>query len=90
MRSEAQISTHMPASCSETQRVIDAEAALRAADAAVRHARQLGVRVNVAVVDAAGVLASFARIGGIGVSGGSESQNEAIATAGLAALGLAP
>ncbi|WP_409517286.1 GlcG/HbpS family heme-binding protein [Diaphorobacter sp.] len=155
MRSEAQISTHMPASCSETQRVIDAEAALRAADAAVRHARQLGVRVNVAVVDAAGVLASFvrmpgaplhsidiaidkaytaasfglptgawtealashseavraglvlrprfvafggglpieergARIGGIGVSGGSESQDEAIASAGLEALGLAP
>jgi uncharacterized protein GlcG (DUF336 family) len=31
-----------------------------------------------------------ARIGAIGVSGGSEAQDEAIARAGLQALGLAP
>ena len=30
------------------------------------------------------------RIGAIGVSGGSEAQDEAIAVAGLQALGLAP
>lgn len=138
---------------SVAQSVIDAAAALRAAQAAVAHASASGVRVNVSVVDAAGVLAAFARmpgaplhsvdiahdkaytaasfglptsawhaelashsdavrqglvlrprfvafggglpiveegvrIGGIGVSGGSEAQDEAIARAGLQALGL--
>jgi uncharacterized protein GlcG (DUF336 family) len=141
------------ASLSAPQPVIDAAAALRAVEAAVRHATEMGVRVNVSVVDAAGVPAAFARmagaplhsidiaidkaytavsfglptsawhaalaghseavrqglvlrprfvafggglpiveggarIGGIGVSGGSESQDEAIAQAGLQALGL--
>ena len=139
--------------CSVTQRVIDANAALRAVQAAIRHATQLGVRVNVSVVDASGVPAAFARmagaplhsidiaidkaytaasfglptdqwqqalqshseavrqglvlrprfvafggglpmvehgerIGGIGVSGGSEAQDTDIARAGLAELGL--
>ena len=139
--------------CSVTQRTIDAPAALRAVQAAIRHATQIGVRVNVSVVDAAGVPASFARmagaplhsidiatdkaytaasfglptgewqaalqshseavraglvlrprfvafggglpivesgerIGGIGVSGGSESQDTDIARAGLKELGL--
>lgn len=139
---------------SVAQPVIDAPAALRAVEAAVRHAATLGVRVNVAVVDAAGVLVAFARmagaplhsvdiatdkaftaasfglptsawqaelathseavrqglplrprfvafggglpivegsmrIGGIGVSGGSEAQDEAVAQAGLLALTLA-
>lgn len=143
------------ATLSVAQPVIDAPAALRAVEAAVRHATALGVRVNVAVVDAAGVPAAFvrmtgaplhsvdiandkaytaasfglptgawhaalashseavrqglvlrprfvafggglpiveggARIGGIGVSGGSEAQDEAIAQAGLRALGLVP
>lgn len=136
-----------------SQPVIRTEAALRAVGAAVAKAVELGVRVNVAVVDAAGVQAAFvrmtgaplhsmdiatdkaytavsfglptgqwhealaqhspavrqglvlrphfvgfggglpivvegARIGGIGVSGGSEQQDEIIAEAGLQALGL--
>ncbi|GGH67175.1 hypothetical protein GCM10010975_36730 [Comamonas phosphati] len=147
-------STTRPDALSVAQPVIDAPAALRAVEAAVRHAAALGVRINVAVVDAAGLPASFARmagaplhsidiasdkaytaasfglptcawhaalashseavrqglvvrprfvafggglpivengvrIGGIGVSGGSEAQDEAIAQAGLQALGLA-
>lgn len=138
---------------SAAQPVIDAPAALRAVEAALRHATKLGVRVNVAVVDAGGLLAGFARmagaplhsidiaidkaytaasfglatsqwhealqqhspavreglarrprfvgfgdglplvqtgarIGAIGVSGASEAQDEAIARAGLQALGL--
>ena len=140
---------------SQVQRVIGAGAALQAAAAAVQAATALGVPVNIALVDAAGVLASFvrmpgaplhsvdiaidkaytavsfglptsqwhgalashsaavregivlrprfvafggglpiteggARIGGIGVSGGSEAQDESIARAGLHALGLDP
>lgn len=135
------------------QPLIAAEAAHRALGAAVQAAAALGVRVNVAVVDACGVLAGFLRmpgaplhsveiaidkaytaasfglptsqwaealkshsaavregivlrprfvafggglaiveagqrLGGIGVSGGSEQQDEDIARAGLAALGL--
>ena len=138
---------------SEVQRVIAAASALQAAAAAVQAASDLGVPVNIALVDAAGVLAAFvrmpgaplhsidiaidkaytaasfglptgqwpevlathsaavrdgivlrprfvafggglpvvengARIGGIGVSGGSEAQDEIIACAGLRALGL--
>ena len=140
---------------SQVQRVIGAAAALQAATAAVQAASDLGVCVNIALVDAAGVLAGFvrmpgaplhsidiaidkaytaasfglatgqwpevlathsaavqggivlrprfvafggglpvvegsARIGAIGVSGGSEAQDEAIARAGLCALGLEP
>ncbi|WP_114968203.1 GlcG/HbpS family heme-binding protein [Rhodoferax ferrireducens] len=138
---------------SVAQRTMDWHAAHLAAGAAVQAAEALGVRINVAVVDASGVLASFLRmpgaplhsvdiaidkaytaasfglatsqwsdallqhssavreglvlrprfvafggglpvlengqrIGGIGVSGGSEQQDEACARAGLAALGL--
>ena len=137
------------------QRVIDALAAAEAVRAAVAYAAAIEVRVNVAVVDAGGVLAAFLRmpgaplhsvdiaidkaytaasfglptsqwsaalaehsqavregivrrprfvafggglpileagqrIGGIGVSGASEDQDEAIARAGLAAIGLLP
>lgn len=133
---------------------IDWHAAHQAVGAAVQAAQALGVRVNVAVVDASGVQAAFLRmpgaplhsveiaidkaytavsfglatsqwhgalqqhseavrdgivlrprfvafggglpilehglrIGGIGVSGGSEQQDEAIALAGLKAIGLA-
>lgn len=140
---------------SQAQRVIGANAALQAAAAAVQAATALGVPVNIALVDAAGVLAGFvrmpgaplhsvdiaidkaytavsfglptsqwhaalathsaavrdgivlrprfvafggglpiteggARIGAIGVSGGSEAQDETIARAGLQALGLEP
>lgn len=140
---------------SQVQRVIAAAPALQAATAAVQVASDLGVPVNVALVDAAGVLAAFVRmpgaplhsidiaidkaytaasfglatgqwhaalaghsaavregivlrprfvafggglpiveggmrIGAIGVSGGSEAQDEAIARAGLRALGLEP
>lgn len=139
--------------CSVMQRVIDAPAAMRAVQAAVRHATQLGARVNVSVVDATGIPVAFARmagaplhsidiavdkaytaasfglptgqwqaalqshseavraglvlrprfvafggglalvengerIGGIGVSGGSEAQDTQIALAGLTELGL--
>ena len=49
---------------SAAQPVIDAPAALRAVEAALRHATKLGVRVNVAVVDAGGLLAGFARMAG--------------------------
>ena len=140
---------------SQVQRVIAAAPALQAATAAVQAASGLGVPVNIALVDAAGVLAAFvrmpgaplhsidiaidkaytaasfglatgqwhaalathspavregivlrprfvafggglpmvesgARIGGIGVSGGSEAQDETIARAGLRVLGLEP
>lgn len=139
---------------SVAQRLIDATAASEAVRAAVAHAAVLGIRINVAVVDAGGNLAAFLRmpgaflhsidiaidkaftaasfglptsqwhaalqqhseavregivrrprfvgfggglpiveagqrIGGIGVSGGSEQQDEAIANAGLKAIGLA-
>ena len=135
------------------QPVIDATAANDAVRAAVVHAASLGIRINVAVVDAGGNLAAFLRIpgaflhsidiaidkaftaasfglptsqwhaalqqhsdavregivrrprfvtfggglpivesgqriGGIGVSGGSEEQDEACAQAGLMAIGL--
>ena len=137
----------------ETQSVVHWEAAAAATAAAARHAESLGIRVNVAVVDAGGNLAGFLRmpgaflhsidiaidkaytaagfglptgawpealeshspavrsgipmrprmvcfggglplrhdgqlIGGIGVSGGSEDEDEACARAGLAAIGL--
>lgn len=140
-----------PFAHSQVQRVIDGAAALKAAGAALEAASALGVPVNIALVDAAGVLAAFVRmpaaplhsvdiaidkaytaasfglptsqwhaalaghspavregivrrprfvafggglpileggvrIGGIGVSGGSEAQDEAIASAGLKAL----
>ena len=132
---------------------IDWPAAHRAVGAAVQAAQAMGVRINVAVVDASGVLVAFLRmpgaplhsvdiamdkaytavsfglatsqwqealqqhsaavrdglvrrprfvafggglplmeggkrLGGIGVSGGSEQEDEACARAGLAALGL--
>lgn len=135
------------------QRCIAWQAAHAAAGAAAEEAARLGVCVNIALVDPAGLLAAFVRmpgaplhsvdiaidkaytaagfglptsqwqaalqghsaavqdglprrprfiafggglpvteggerIGGIGVSGGSEAQDEAIARAGLAALGL--
>ena len=138
---------------SVAQPVVDWPAAHRAAGHAAQAAQAMGLRVNIAVVDAAGVLAAFLRmpgaplhsveiaidkaytaasfgvpthqwtavlqthspavrdglvqrprfvafggglpmveagqrIGAIGVSGGSEEQDEAIARAGLAALKL--
>ncbi|HDR9484555.1 TPA: heme-binding protein [Burkholderia aenigmatica] len=45
-------------------RTIDWPAASRAAQAAAEAAERLGVRVNVAVVDAAGLLAAFVRMPG--------------------------
>lgn len=139
---------------SVTQQSITWQAAHAVAGAAAMHAHHLGVAVNVAVVDAAGVLAAFARmpgaplhsvdiamdkaytavsfglptsqwhaalanhsaavreglllrprfvafggglpiveagarLGAVGVSGGSEAQDEAIAQAGLRALDAA-
>lgn len=135
------------------QSVVGWDAAATAVRAAVQHADQLGIRINVAVVDVGGNLAAFLRmpgaflhsidiaidkaytaasfglptsqwhaalqqhsdavregivrrprfvafggglpiveagqrVGGIGVSGGSEEQDEACAQAGLAAIGL--
>lgn len=140
---------------SVVQQSIDWHAAYVAIGAAVQAAQDRGVRINVAVVDACGVLAAFLRmpgaplhsvdiaidkaytaasfglatsqwqaalqqhsaavreglvlrprfvafggglpvmedgqrIGGIGVSGGSEQEDEACARAGLAAIGLTP
>lgn len=142
-----------PSALSVAQPVIQASAALRAVEAALQHATSMGVRVNIAVTDAAGTLAAFVRmpgaplhsvdiaidkaytavsfglptsrwhsvlashseavqqgivlrprfvafggglpmveagvrIGGIGVSGGSEAEDELIAHAALRALGL--
>ena len=142
-----------PSSNSVEQRVIDVMAAAQAVQAAVAHAVSIDARINVAVVDASGVLAAFLRmpgaplhsvdiaidkaytavsfglatsqwgdalqqhsaavregivlrprfvgfggglpileagrrIGGIGVSGGSEQEDEACARAGLVAIGL--
>lgn len=136
---------------SESQPVITAEAALQIVAGAIAHAQSLHVAVNVAVVDASGLPAAFARmpgaplhsidfardkaytaasfglatsawpralkshspavqdglvrhprfigfggglpisrdgsrLGGVGVSGGSESQDEAIARAGIEAI----
>ena len=144
-----------PFAHSQVQRVIDGAAALKAAGAALEAANALAVPVNIALVDAAGVLAAFVRmpgaplhsidiaidkaytaasfglptrqwhaalaghspavreglvlrprfvafggglpileggvrIGGMGVSGGSEAQDETIARAGLRVLGLEP
>ena len=136
-------------------RLIDWPAAHAMTQAAARHAQQLGVRINIAVVDSSGNLAAFLRmpgaplhsidiavdkaytaasfglatsgwsqalrlhseavrqglvlrprfvafggglpivedgqrVGAIGVSGGSEDEDEQCAQAGLRALGLAP
>ena len=49
---------------SVAQRAISAEAAAIALQAAVAHAATLGIRVNVALTDAAGVLAGFLRMPG--------------------------
>ncbi|UJW80628.1 GlcG/HbpS family heme-binding protein [Hydrogenophaga sp. SL48] len=142
----------MSSALSVPSSVITASAASLACQAAVAHAEVLGIRINVAVTDASGVLAAFlrmpnaflhsidiaidkaytaasfgfptsqwpqvlagdealrlglplrprlvvfggglpiaadgARLGGIGVSGGSAEQDEACARAGLQALGL--
>jgi uncharacterized protein GlcG (DUF336 family) len=137
------------------QDVVDWEAASAAVAAAARWAHEVGIKVNVAIVDAGGNLAAFLRmpgaflhsidiaidkaytaagfglptsvwtealathssavregiplrprmvcfggglplkhegrlIGGIGVSGGSEQEDEACARAGLVAIGLNP
>src|SRR5574341_133131 len=45
-------------------RTLDAEAAHRATGAAHAEARRLGVRVNIALVDAGGTLAAFLRMPG--------------------------
>ncbi len=145
----------LSATASVSLRSIDWRAAHAAVGAAVQAAQDMGACVNVAVVDASGLLAGFlrmpgaplhsvdiaidkaytavsfglpthqwaealqshsaavrdgivlrprfvafggglpiveagVRIGAIGVSGGSEAQDQAIAQAGLAALGLPP
>ena len=53
-----------PSGLSVEQRVLTAEAAAVAAAAAVSHARQLGIRINVALTDASGTLAAFLRMPG--------------------------
>lgn len=142
----------MSLSHSVSQPAIDTSPAALACQAAVEHARALGIAINVAVTDASGTLMAFlrmngaflhsidiaidkaytaasfgfptsqwpqilagdealrlglplrprlvvfggglpiasdgARLGGIGVSGGSAEQDEACARAGLQALGL--
>lgn len=54
----------MPSALSVEQRILTAEAAAVAAAAAVSHAKTLGIRINVALTDASGVLASFLRMPG--------------------------
>jgi uncharacterized protein GlcG (DUF336 family) len=49
---------------SVAQRIIGTEAAAVAAQAAVAHARSLGIAINVAVTDRAGVLMAFLRMPG--------------------------
>ncbi len=49
---------------SVSQSVISADAAHTALAAAVAHARELGIAINVAVTDSAGVLAGFLRMPG--------------------------
>jgi len=46
------------------QRVVTAEAAMLACQAALAHAAGLGLRINVAVCDGSGVLAAFLRMPG--------------------------
>jgi uncharacterized protein GlcG (DUF336 family) len=46
------------------QRVISAEAAAQAVQAAVAHAGALGIRINAAVTDSSGTLAAFLRMPG--------------------------
>jgi uncharacterized protein GlcG (DUF336 family) len=52
------------AAISAEQRIISAEAAARAVQAAVAHAGTLGIRINAAVTDSSGVLAAFLRMPG--------------------------
>ena len=52
------------AASSTVMRVITAEAAAAATQAAVAHAEALGIRINVAVTDASGVLMAFLRMPG--------------------------
>jgi uncharacterized protein GlcG (DUF336 family) len=54
----------MAASNGVEQRVITAEAALQAVQAAVAQAGALGIRINVAVTDPSGTLAAFLRMPG--------------------------
>ena len=147
------VSDARPQDCSVAMPTVNAQAAHVTVGAAVQAAADMGIRINVAVVDAGGNLAAFLRmpgaflhsidlaidkaytsasfglptsqwpavleqhsaavregivrrprfvgfggglpiveagqcIGGIGVSGGSEEQDEACAKAGLAAIGL--
>lgn len=52
------------AAISISQSVISADAAHTALAAAVAHARELGIAINVAITDSAGVLAGFLRMPG--------------------------
>ncbi len=54
----------MPQAISTPQAVISTDAAHRAVRAAVERADELGIRINVAVTDAGGVLAAFLRMPG--------------------------
>lgn len=65
------------------QPVISAEAALMAIQAAMAQAARLNVKVNVAVVDAAGNLAAFLRSPGAFVPSIGIAQNKAYTAAGF-------
>ena len=54
----------MPQAISTPQAVISTDATHRAVRAAVERADELGIRINVAVTDAGGVLAAFLRMPG--------------------------
>ncbi len=64
MAAGSQAQAGAAAGASVQQRVVDWPAAARAVQAAARHAAQLGVQVNVAVVDCGGNLAAFLRMPG--------------------------
>lgn len=56
--------SHQVSSVSVNQPVISAEAAHKALEATVAHANKLGIQINVAITDRAGVLAGFLRMPG--------------------------
>jgi len=63
------------------QPVIDALPALRAVQAAIEHAQHLGVRVNIAVVDRAGLTVAFARMAGAALHAMEYASNKAYTAA---------
>jgi len=66
-----------------TQAVIGCDAAAQIVQAAVAHAREIGVRINVAVADAGGNLAAFLRMPGAFVQSIDIAVDKAYTSAGF-------